>query len=837
MKLIKLIVSYTLFVLLSVMLTGCGEEEKPSIIPDARRPLLHNPYELSCTLTQRFAKTNIGPDGTFSYIVLDTVAIPGEEASRADAIFEEIANAFRKNAKTELFAKQGVLIYATPADSLIQLRVGSELDTYMTMRGVTAGSRYMELQKMGLEKGVDDVCPIMMKEVWNEIEHLHNLGFWDKLKLKISITWIGDVLYSIGKPSDSLMGKIPTFTANVIGKIIGKTNSFLIAICVISLLVWLLNMLCDKLLDKTPSADKESMLMGHIEMNKMAFWVKLIIDLMIVTPALGTFCYFSNMRTEDILYLQAQNMPFVEMIDWSSLASTSDKFTFYVFILGILFFLNYIMTPRRLFAYFVHSEGNNDIMLLNRNHTLRDQCVDITRKGKWEFRLFLGTLAIIFIWELLHMILLAILALFAWVSQFFGDDDSSSEVTGISDNSTHTSLGGGGIPSTGGGGAASSLLHRNQTGSPASHLRSGNVPPFGHGGGKSGNNIEYDKNHTVHLNYDDEDNIGKSLAGMGIAQKIAAKLPKEFFKKPFKCTLKRVVKEGVILSCVLIISAPFLFNAALTLFFATYFGVRFPLLLAQEFVYIRHLDNHPGIYRRYSKNDKLSIWSYTPSLLDGDFWFSTFLYSVAVVSAYFLTFFSSGVITYTLGLFGDRNENVTPEKIEAFMNPDSTYDFKDGKRIITFSHYNIAYSFKRTQLGKVLRDDDGYGFVDSLGNEIIPCQYRFATEFFNDRALVKNKAGLPLYGIDRDGKTVFKTKYIFGECFSGGMAFVTKDINEDVGGFIDTEGNLVIPAKYGLWKDENQDCFFPLFSGGKAKVSCKGKNGYVDSEGIFTVAE
>jgi uncharacterized membrane protein YgcG len=826
---LKQFVSYTLMFLLVMILTGCGEDEKPSIILDARRPTLYNPYNLSCSLTQSFAETNIGPDGTLSYIIIDSISVPGEEAKRADEYFEEVANAFRKNSKTELFAEQGVLIYATSHDSLIQLRVGTELDTYMTMRGITAGSRYMKLQNMGKEKGFDYVCPIMMKDAWNEIEHLHNLGFWDKLKLKISITWIGDVLYSIGKPSDSLMGKIPTFTANVIGKIIGKTGSFLIAICVISLLIWLLNTVCEKLLDSTPPADKETMLLEHIEMGKLVFWVKLFLNLIIITPALGTFCYFSNMRTEDILFLKAHNMPFVEMVDWGSLPSSSDKFTYYVFILGFLFFLNYIITPRRLFAYFFHSEGNKAVMLLNRNHTLRDQCVDITRKGKWEFRLFLGTLAIIVTWELLHILFLAILALVAWFSQFFSTDgDSSGDSVSVTSDSS-SSFGGGNIPSTGGGAATRTFLNRNQTGSNTQH--------FGHVGGKSGNSIEYNNSHAEHLNYGDDDNIGKSLAGMGIAQKIAAKLPKEFFKEPFNCTLKRVVKEGIILSCILIISAPFLFNAALTLFFVVYLSVRFPLLLAQEFIYLRHLDNHPGIYRRYSKDDRLTIKSYMPSLLSGDFWFTTFLYSIVVILAYFITFFSSGVISYTLWSFGGQSQNANTQKIEVFMNPDSTYDYKDGERIITFSHYNIAYSFKRTQLGKVLRNDYGYGFVDSLGNEIIPCQYSYATEFFNDRALVKKKAGYPLYGIGREGETIFKTRYNYGECFSGGMAFVTIDPNKDLGGFIDLDGELVIPDIYGLWKDENQDSYYPLFSEGKAKVSFRGKNGFVDSNGTFTAAE
>ena len=834
------LVSYLLLSFMAITIIGCGEDEEPSLLIDARRPHLFKSPTISCKLTERFAETSIGPDGTLSCFVIDSICNPGEAAKKADDYFDEIANLYRKNAKTELFAEQGVLIYATLDNSLIQIRVGDELNTYMTMRGVTAGAKYMQLQKEGIDKGVDDVCPVMMKEVWNEIEHLHNLGFWEKLKLKISITWIGDALYSIGKPSESVMGKIPTLAAAVIGRIMGKTNSLLITICIISLFVWLLNSLCDKYLDKTPEADKDTMLIGHVKMGKLVFWVKLLINMIIITPALGTFSYFSNMRTEDILYLEAHNMPFVKVIDWGSLTSSSDNFAYYIFILGIFFFLNYIMTPRRLLAYYFHSEGKKDLMLLNRNHTLRDQCVDITRKGKWEFRLFLGTLALVVVWELLRMLVLAVLGIIAWLSsQFPGDDDSSSDSVDVSSSESSSSGmgGGGGIPSAGGGGGvARSMLRSTQSGSHNHQLQSNtNTNLFSHGSGRSGSGYQYDN--SEHLNYGDEDNIGKSLAGMGLSQSIAAKLPPEFFKKPFTCTMKRVVIEGIILSCVLIISAPLLLNVALAMFFAIYLGVRFPVSLAMEVIYDRHLDNHPDIYKRYSSSDRQTIKSYIPSITNGDFWGASALYGMGVLLGYVLTFASSAIIVSCLSLFGGQKQSVAPEKIEVFMNPDSTYDYKDDERVITFGHYNEAYSFKRTQLGKVLHADLGYGYVDSLGNEVIPCQYPYATEFFNERALVKIKEGYPLYGIDRDGNTIFKTKYQYGECFSGGKAFVTNDPDKDVGGFIDTEGNIAIAPIYGLWKEENGDVSFPLFSGSQAKVSKKGQNGFVNSFGVFTIAD
>lgn len=128
--------TYALLFLMAKVITGCSEEEKASIPLAARKPSFINSSTLPCEITQRFAETSIGPDGTLSCIVIDSVCDPGLVAKKADNYFKDIANLYRENAKTELFAKQGILIFATQNKSLIQLRVGEEHNRRRNLRNL-----------------------------------------------------------------------------------------------------------------------------------------------------------------------------------------------------------------------------------------------------------------------------------------------------------------------------------------------------------------------------------------------------------------------------------------------------------------------------------------------------------------------------------------------------------------------------------------------------------------------------------------------------------------------------------------------------------------------------
>lgn len=111
------------------------------------------------------------------------------------------------------------------------------------------------------------------------------------------------------------------------------------------------------------------------------------------------------------------------------------------------------------------------------------------------------------------------------------------------------------------------------------------------------------------------------------------------------------------------------------------------------------------------------------------------------------------------------------------------------------------------------RKGDKYGFVDKMGNEIVPAKYDEVVDFKEERACVslRYQEGNKKCGyIDLTGKEIVPVKYDvpFAEgprllSYSEGMAIVNKKKNnEDYFGFIDLDGKEVIPCKYGVWPDD-----------------------------------
>jgi hypothetical protein len=110
-----------------------------------------------------------------------------------------------------------------------------------------------------------------------------------------------------------------------------------------------------------------------------------------------------------------------------------------------------------------------------------------------------------------------------------------------------------------------------------------------------------------------------------------------------------------------------------------------------------------------------------------------------------------------------------------------------------------------------------YGFIDTMGNEIIPLIYDNIWEFTEDLLLVQynGKSGF----IDKTGMTVIPFIYDGAMSFSEGLAAVSLDRKW---GFIDTTGKEIISFIYdNAWS----------FHEGLAAVSLDGKWGFIDITG------
>ena len=150
--------------------------------------------------------------------------------------------------------------------------------------------------------------------------------------------------------------------------------------------------------------------------------------------------------------------------------------------------------------------------------------------------------------------------------------------------------------------------------------------------------------------------------------------------------------------------------------------------------------------------------------------------------------------------------------------------------------------------------DKKWGFISGNGNEVIPLKYRLAGEFHEGLAsvgIVMNGYATAAWGfINRNGEEVVPPKYFFNDAFlmddsfpkfTKGLAHVclTTSLSETAirnqlpvqnqvnqsqkCGFIDKNGNEVIPLKY----DQAVQ-----FVGDLARVSLEGKEFYIDRNGV-----
>lgn len=523
---------------LITILTACGSKDnvkKNLRLTGAFSPTLINNSDIRLDSTRLFADIATGPKGTISYIVVDSLQRNNLDAKVADDIFKELVNHITDTIASTTFSRYGILVYANTRDSVVQLRVGTQLDDYMSLKGITRGAEYLRLQKLALQAGIDTVCPLMMQHAWAASAKYNDMPWYDRLKTKMGVTWLNDFLYNIGRPSDSITGQISMRVARLVSTICGNTHSVLITVVLLTILLLVINTIIDSVFNKATTEQEQTMLIGHT--LGLGYIVKAIISTAIIVPSVSTFTYFSNMRMEDILYLKAINMPYVEIIDWSSWSLPSVPMWLIVILLTLLYFGSYILSPHRLMAYYYCNRRTyNSYALCQHNKYLLRQCVDIEGRGKWEFRVFIGFfLVTVGLQFIIIIATVGIGGLVLLVKEHIFNSDS--------DNSDDTD----------------------------------------YGVTTKGAAVDLD----VSTKSDNDDNDAKRdflkyLVAAGISKKVIKKLPSDFYLYPIEHSAQTVIFEGTILSVVMLISGILILGKAFAAFLMLCYLVKFLYSLIKE---------------------------------------------------------------------------------------------------------------------------------------------------------------------------------------------------------------------------------------------------------------
>ncbi|MBC7553099.1 MAG: WG repeat-containing protein, partial [Taibaiella sp.] len=172
------------------------------------------------------------------------------------------------------------------------------------------------------------------------------------------------------------------------------------------------------------------------------------------------------------------------------------------------------------------------------------------------------------------------------------------------------------------------------------------------------------------------------------------------------------------------------------------------------------------------------------------------------------------VIPCTYDFIGFFNEGLAVAQIGEKYG----YIDKEGKQIVPFI-YDSAEEF--TDGLAIVEKKSGMGMINKAGELVIPCKYQALSPFINGVAWAElnNKEIF----IDKTGKIVAEPAPVL---FHDGLAV---DVNEedDMFGFIDKDKNVVIPYTYDFAED---------FSEGLALVSLDDLNGFIDTTGKVVIA-
>jgi len=185
--------------------------------------------------------------------------------------------------------------------------------------------------------------------------------------------------------------------------------------------------------------------------------------------------------------------------------------------------------------------------------------------------------------------------------------------------------------------------------------------------------------------------------------------------------------------------------------------------------------------------------------------------------------FSKGVaIVYTLVKTNDEYQSEAPkygliDKTGKAITP-LQYDF-----IGMFSEAGVA----------IIKKGDKQSFMDVTGKEIIPFKYDFISEFHDGVAIVKSLVNeRSLSGIiDVTGKEIVLLSEIKFTKFSEGMVAFEKQSRV---GFMNTKGEIVIPAKYDsyIWKNFDRSTGTSEFINGISGVIKDGNLVYINTQGV-----
>lgn len=315
----------------------------------------------------------------------------------ADNLFEQYC---KKKHSGNTFKERGILIVASKDPQLVQVRVGKTYAVYCRMRGSAAGADYLAMQKETPNIGIDEMCPIVLRNTIQDIEQCRNLPWYKKIALKMSFENVEMFFDDVATPSESFFSQFYfrpfIFLVGTIKSLFDNwVLSFLfISIVYILSMGWIgkkLDAYVEKKAAKHSNDDEDYLFTLNLYNNIKAIGV-FIFKLFVIIPTLAAISVLSTSRMEDIIALRDANIPSVELIENVTHWSNSTPGLLLVLLLITVYYCKFLLSIKGFLTLSLFSNKVQQTLYNNNNisRMLLDEAITNGINRNFVQRLFKG---------------------------------------------------------------------------------------------------------------------------------------------------------------------------------------------------------------------------------------------------------------------------------------------------------------------------------------------------------------------------------------------------------------------------------------------------------------
>ena len=323
--------SFVFFLLLGLWTAGCED----SIETKNHEPLILDEKGVLSAETKQYVAEFEYPQ-THPYIIRTADSIDARViGAAADEFFNQDAG-LHPNPK--FFEKQGVYIFVSEYPALVQVRVGSEIKLQAQWGGVTAGSEYLQIQKIAQDGRLGKSTEAFINFTSKKLPEITELSGFKKFIYNDLTTFLSSELSMLSLPSDSFYGEYmlkPAMELRIkeLSGFVGWWMSYIIIFILALAVTWLLNKLIfSALMRKATLSIKNT--------GKMI--LSFIIGLGFAVPAVGSAILLSGSRMEDQIALKEMGLEFTESFSFHPDAFNSPTAWYLALLVFVLFFLKSI---------------------------------------------------------------------------------------------------------------------------------------------------------------------------------------------------------------------------------------------------------------------------------------------------------------------------------------------------------------------------------------------------------------------------------------------------------------------------------------------------------------